>query len=325
VGLILSELGYFNLAALQLHRVITDTSASLSREKTTIFSDAYKEARRKVCRVEVAIDQVGASVEIDRIKSGKGRADFWLFLMPGDHVIRARLPKFQDTIAGFVAEAGGQLNVALVMQPVPIKSPRPVVTATAASEIMTNDHNEPPPVRPPSPPLPGDKPATNPLKTSSERQFVLGTGVWIPFGATPGVALGVQLQGGFRSLPRTDWWWELGVGARAALAPGYVPFGARFVYTWTALFAPCARYREHVFGCVLVAANGGGLALFNSRAFPGVGVRAGYEFHPSNRFSVAVFGDLELRFGSPKLNPGTDKDDGNRAVPAYVANTLIFF
>ncbi len=71
--------------------------------------------------------------------------------------------------------------------------------------------------------------------------------------------------------------------------------------------------------------NGGGYRA-SKWTLPGAGLRAGYEFHLNNRFSLALFLDAAATSDSPTI--GTDDLQlwsGNWLVPAFGSNLLIFF
>lgn len=312
-GLVLKSLGNFSAAAYQLHRAINDTSPTLSKQDRLDFTRAYSEALLRVCRVDINVDHVGARVEIDGIESNHGRADFWLFFEPGKHVIRAQLQGFLDTVETIETAAGAPRKVALVMQRIVDVTPSVVLTTTTVDLSRLER---------PAVSLYDDKPPPNPLKTSTNAGFVLGVGAWIPFGATPGVGLGGQLYGGWRSKS----WWEIGIEARAAWTLGIDNVAAGSAYTWALTAAPCGRIREHFFGCVLVQVSSGALRAIHSWTLPGAGARVGYEFHLNNRFSLALFGDMAARFGTATLGPGTSLVwTGKLLVPALGANVLTFF
>lgn len=312
-GLILLGLGEFGLAAHQLHSAVTDTSTSLSKQDRLDFSKAYSDVLVKVCRVDINVDHVGARVEIDGIESSKGRADFWLFLEPGKHVIQARLQGFFDTIETLETQAETPRKVALVMQRQLDVTPSAVVTTTSA-DLSQMSHLVPS--------LYAAKLPPNPYKTSTNAGFVLGFGAWIPFGAAPGVGVGGQLHGGWRSKS----WWEIGVEVQGAVTLGTDNSEPGSAYAWAVTAAPCGRIREHFFGCVLVQLNGVSFQTVELLTSPGIGLRARYEFRLNNRFSLGLFGDLAVRFGAPTL--GQDNFviwAGKLLVPALGANVFTFF
>ncbi len=313
VGLILLALRDFAPAAHQLHRAVNDTSTSLSKQDRLDFSKAYSDALLKVCRVNINVEHVGTRVEIDGVESGHGRTDFWLFLGPGKHVIRAALQGFGDTTETIETPPGTQRNVALVMQPRLDVMPSAVVTTTTVDLSKTSRL---------VPPLYVAKLPPNLYKTSTNAGFVLGIGAWIPFGAVPGLAVGGQLHGGWRSKS----WWKIGIEVRGAVTTGFSEFAFGSAYVWAVIAAPCGRIREHFFGCILVQMNGGSADSSVSWTSPGPGLRAGYEFQLNNRISLAVFGDLAVRFDAPTIGLiGKPSWSGNLLVPAVGAHLLRFF
>jgi hypothetical protein len=312
-GVFLSKVGDFVTAAHRLHRVLNDTSASLSRQDRLDFSQAYSDVLLKVCRVDIHLDRVGARVEIDRIERSRGRADFWVFMTPGDHVIRAHLQGFLDTIEGFVTEPGRPHSVTLAMQSMPVDSPPPFVTMTVLDELRVAGLNEP---------LYDAKLPPNRDETSTNGRFVFGIGPWISFGAVPGVGLGGQLHGGWRSRS----WWELGLEVRGAVTLGSGDIHAGSAYILTVTAAPCGRFGEHVFGCVLAQVEKGGSAFVDLSSSLSFGLRTGYEFHVNDRFSVALFGDLAFRPSLAALGLVTRPfSAGNWLFPVVGLNALTFF
>lgn len=312
-GVIWFAAGDFDIAANLLHRALNDTSTSLSAKDRLDFLKVYSDALPKVCHADIRVDHLGARVEIDHIERTEVHADSRLYLMPGDHVIRTRLQGFHDTIGGFVAEPGKQITLTILMQRIVDVRASAVIT-TATVEEQKAKHN--------SPSLYGDNPPTDRGKTSTNGRFVAGFGTWIPFGAAPGMGVGGQLHGAWRSKS----WWEIGLEVRAAWTVGIDGIEAGSAYAWAVTAAPCGRIREHFFGCVLLQVSGGALLAADSWTLPGAGVRAGYEFHLNNRFSLGLFGDVAVRFGAPTLGPGKSLVwTGKLLVPAIGANVLTFF
>ncbi|MBK9267046.1 MAG: PEGA domain-containing protein [Polyangiaceae bacterium] len=280
-GLILFEHGNYDVAAFHLLKAITRPAKGLSADEHAQFFETYHKALLKVCRVDVEVSRTGARVDLDGTDVGDEQANFWVFVNPGKHSMRATLEGFDDATHDFDAEAGGHEKVRLVMRP---KTSKPVVVEQKKDK--------------PTKTLYVAKPATNPLKSSSSGRFVLGGGVSTVFGATPGVALGLHGHAAWRSRS----WWEIGGDLRFAVTLGSGEYAFGSASTWAVIFAPCGRVREHWFGCLLVQGDGGLSHSLNSPWVRfGFGVRAGYEFHWNERFHVRLFGDLAIQHDWPRF------------------------
>jgi hypothetical protein len=109
-------------------------------------------------------------------------------------------------------------------------------------------------------------------------------------GATPSPALGPQIFAGWRSRS----WWEIGVDLRAAWS--FVPvedFAETQFSSWAVTVAPCARWRDRWFACVLVqAATSSRNDSSKVSYLPGFGVRGGAELTATEHVRVQVGVDV---------------------------------
>ena len=71
-------------------------------------------ARQQVCRLEVETNVVGAAIWVDGRKVTEGAAsDFWAFVRPGPHEVRASLEGHEDDVQRVELPAGGSERIAL--------------------------------------------------------------------------------------------------------------------------------------------------------------------------------------------------------------------
>lgn len=328
LGLVLLARRDFEGAAAVLHRAVNDTSTSLSTDERVKFSRAYSDALREVCRVNIKVDHADEQLEImiDDVTSRKGRAAYWLFLKPGTHVIRAKLEGFEDAVETIVTERNCPHDVNVELHLEPISRAPGVVTIALAEQSKTLVEKSHAFVAQSKTSVDAwtlytAKPLPNPLKTSMREGFVLGVGAWIPFGITPGVGIGGQLHGGWRSRS----WWEIGVDGRIAAALGGDELSAKSAYTWSLGLTPCGHYGAHVFGCVLVQLDGGASRNAGSWALPAFGARGGYAFHLNERFDVRVFGDFGVHLERPESYRDNTLIWAGKTVALALGATINFF
>ncbi|MBK9258224.1 MAG: hypothetical protein IPM54_00120 [Polyangiaceae bacterium] len=254
LGLVILEIGEPNVAAAYLLSAITKAHASpdLMRQ----FHDAFKRVRPKVCFVEVFVSEQNAEIFIDgKQQPDSGQNSFHVFVTSGSHTFQAKLSGFEDATETIDIPAGGEFKVRLELKPLPPPPPPPT----------------PPP--PPPPPVQVDKP-TNRL-SDSYTHFHLGAGGVLVLEATPGVAVGPQISGGFRRGS-----FSINGDARVAWAMGTLERAPDMQFmTWAAGLRPCAHH-TFLFGCGLVQVDG--LSSLSKGFTPqtrfGGGIRGGAEF-----------------------------------------------
>jgi len=80
------------------------------------FLTAFDKALTQVCRVDIEISEAHTTLSIDGVdKFPDTVTGFTLFLKPGEHELRARLPKFADGVQHFTALKGARMRVPLVL------------------------------------------------------------------------------------------------------------------------------------------------------------------------------------------------------------------
>ncbi|MBK9260246.1 MAG: PEGA domain-containing protein [Polyangiaceae bacterium] len=232
LGLVILEIGEPNVAAAYLLSAITKAQASpyLMRQ----FHDAFKRVRPKVCYVEVFVSEQNAEILIDgKQEPDSGKNSFHVFVVAGSHTFQAKLEGFEDGTETIDIPAGGEYKVRLELKPLP----------------------PPPPVQEEAKPNPDPKPAVvgKPPKRLSDSytRFHVGGGAVLVLEATPGVAVGPQISGGFRR-----GFFSINADARVAWAVGTLDSAPDMrLVTWAAGLRPCAHYR-FLFGCGLLQASG---------------------------------------------------------------------
>lgn len=291
LGLVLLEFREYQAAAGKLFFAV-EHGAGLGDAERTRFFQAYVVAKNHVCRLEVVIVQNGAKFEVDGEARLEGRHDFWTFVKPGNHTVRASLEGFEAQTMEIDAPKGGVLAIKIDLRPV-----KPKEGAAKQPDA------EPPPKTPNTPP-PECKPAalivvdTPPARTNSPRDngsFAVGLGLGFVFEATPTPAVGPHAFVAWRSRS----WWEVGVDARVAwtFVEDERSPTTQFV-TWSVGITPCGRVRNQWFGCALVQVDGTS-DTSNPRPalLPALGLRGGYEFVLRDRFGLQVLGEIVVRPG----------------------------
>ncbi len=321
VGEIFLNLRDFALAAQYLQRAVTDPSPSLSDLNRDRFFRKLQTALREVCRVDFVVDPMEARVVIDGFERGEKQGQFWIYLNPGRHRIHAESQGFRPYDTEMTTVRGCRRTLIIVLHHAPVAQEESIV----AQDVTTN---------PPlvierreavasTLPLYDAKLRPNLLNQAKFGNFALGLGLWIPFGMTPAFALGGQLHAGWRSRS----WWDAGIEFRlAGNVHGWVESDKRAL-TWSIGAAPCARHPWGFFGCGLLQVDGGivnGVANFWSA--PGIGGRAGYEFHLYERVRLRLSLDVVVHFferthGSPNNDPHA-ANAANSA--AFVLQCMLF-
>lgn len=334
LGLVRLGLRDFDSAAGFLYQAAHDTSASLSPYDRVTFFQALSVARREVCRVDIKVDQADEelAIEIDDVVRSKGRSVFWLFLKPGTHTIRAKLEGFQDAVETVITERGCEGNAVVELHLEPVSPPSRVVTMAFAEQLETLREQSSALIEKSKSsvdvwPLYSAKLPPNPLKPSVIGGFVLGAGVWIPFGMTPGLGIDMGVGGQLHAGWRSGSWWEIGVDGRLAWSLEEKPkFSAGSVHTWAIALAPCGRSRANFFGCVLLQVDGGAFGTAVRWQLGALGARAGYEFHLTERVYLRAFVDILGHFGTPDLRiEGAPLWGGFLLTPTVGMSALRFF
>jgi hypothetical protein len=271
IGLILLELGSHAGAAEHLLNAITKAQAPpyLMRQ----FHEGFARVRPKVCSVEVFVSEQGADVLIDVDQKLESESNgFHVFVPAGLHTFQAKLKGFEDGIETIDVPLGGELQVRLLLKPLPPPPPPPVHV----------------------PPLPNldtkpsalVKPHTS--LSDSYTHFSLGAGLVFVLGAGPGVAVGPQISGGIRR-----GFFSLNVDTRVAWATGTLERAPKTqLMTWAVGVRPCAHY-PFLFGCGVLQVDGLNSASegFTSQTLCGGGVRGGVEMDLRKPVRLHLWGE----------------------------------
>ncbi|MDI1484639.1 tetratricopeptide repeat protein [Polyangium sp. y55x31] len=142
LGLIALEGGAIAEAVQHLFLAFIDGHDIPPSERRQIVA-AFERARPQVCRLDITVSHLGAEVWIDGDfePASIGRNDFYVFVKPGRHEIRARLSGFKDAVQTVDAPKGGRETVPLLeLQPIPPPSSPP----TSASSPTPSSSTAPP-------------------------------------------------------------------------------------------------------------------------------------------------------------------------------------
>lgn len=132
-GLLVLEAGNAPRAAHLLLRAIEEAKGATADE-VDAFYRAYRAARKQVCRLDVETNVVGASIWVDGRKVADGTAsDFWAFVRPGPHEVRASLEGHEDDVQRVELPAGGSERIALFLRPVEARAAAPGASSRLAA------------------------------------------------------------------------------------------------------------------------------------------------------------------------------------------------
>jgi hypothetical protein len=83
-----------------------------SAEERLWFFAAYEKAQAEVTWVEVTVCVAGARVTLDvKPKNPEGHTQFFTFIAPGEHTLRASAEGYEDAFVQFTAVKGARINV----------------------------------------------------------------------------------------------------------------------------------------------------------------------------------------------------------------------
>ncbi|HVK70420.1 MAG TPA: hypothetical protein VM694_38470, partial [Polyangium sp.] len=96
--------------------------------------EAFLRTRPLVCRLDINVSHLGAEVRIDGElqPASLKRNDFYAFVMPGRHDVRASLPGYRDAVKTIEAPKGGRERVPLELVPNPPPAPSSPSSPAAA-------------------------------------------------------------------------------------------------------------------------------------------------------------------------------------------------
>ncbi|MDC3987314.1 hypothetical protein [Polyangium jinanense] len=266
------------------------------------FSDAYEVVRTKGAWVDVIISHAGARTTLDgKPRNESGFSAFAIFVLVGEHEVRASLPGHVDDARTFRVVPKEDMRIELTLKPIADfdSEPRLLTRENRSSSETPNElghesaSDEPTYTKQEDPfgyedPKQAEKPAPTRWSIGGGPVVVLGVASWMP-------AVGVVAGGRWRA----NEYVSLGLEGRAAwltTGVGGLPISAM---TAGGIASLCGHYRW-AFGCAI-----GHLGVvnvsFSSDAFkprtdhlfkPGIGGRLGARFVPARSFSVQ--GAVEL-------------------------------
>jgi len=112
-----------------------ENPAGLPEEQRRRFEEAQDRAEREVATVAIGANPTTAEVFVDERSLGAPRDTYIVFLDPGPHTFRARLPGYDDAVSTLDATPGAALQVSLLLRehrPPPVAPPIvPVVRCRA--------------------------------------------------------------------------------------------------------------------------------------------------------------------------------------------------
>ena len=258
-----------------------------------------------MCRLDITVSHLGAEVWIDgEIEPASiGRNDFYVFVKPGRHEIRARLSGFKDAVQTVDAPKGGRETVPLlVLEPIPPPSSAPAMPAAATlapSPLAASSFPNSAP----------SKPAARPPNSPMERRWSFGAGGVLVLGAVSqfpasGFVVSVDREVAPPVSVRLD--------ARAAWSPFDIEGWPIRGVTVGVLPALCVT-RSLFFGCFLGHLGGIGHETNTIRMPPssawrfrgGAGASAGIELHAWGPFQVRFTADVVVLRDRTPLRSGS--------------------
>lgn len=310
LGVLLVELDNAVVAADLLMNAIERARDAPASERLEFFK-AYEVAQSRVCRLEVTVSEAHAKILLDgKVTQEDGISGFAMFVRPGEHELRAKLPGFRDAVAHVVATKGGILSIELKLErdvePLPelptsgaaLASPKLVLPPLQQSSNVATDPNystkEDPFYEPPKP----DKP-----KEKQGPRFSLAAGIVTVFGvASWSPAVGPVVGIGLRPKEYVSF----GLEGRAAWLTTPVADSAISAMTAGGLLSACGHLKWF-FGCGLghlgVILMETDPASFKAATFTDVklggGLRVGARFELTKSLRIEASADALL------LNVGT--------------------
>ena len=150
LGVVLVQLDNAVVAADLLMNALERASDASPDERLEFFK-AYEIARSRVCRLEVSVSEAHARISLDgRVTQPDGVTAFAMFVPPGEHELRAKLPGFRDAAVHLVAAKGATLEVQLKLESEAIRVPalpaasfatHPVVLPVLRTSNIATDPN----------------------------------------------------------------------------------------------------------------------------------------------------------------------------------------
>ncbi len=300
LGVLLVQLDNAVVAADLLMNAL-ERATNVPPDERLEFFKAFEVARSRVCRLEVSVSEAHAKISLDgRVTQQDGVTAFVMYVAPGDHELRAKLPGFRDAAVHVVAAQGGTLDVELKLEseappmssmPVIGKPSSPSETPFSSTSNVVTDPNystkEDPFYEPPKPKKVEEKRGVR-FSVSGGFVTVFGVASWDP-------AIGAVLGG--RLSPNE--YVSVGLEGRAAWLTSGV--GGERISAMTAggLLSGCGHLKWF-FGCALghlgVLNVEFGKESFVEKKFaaftPGLGARIGAELRLKQ--SVLVLASVDF-------------------------------
>lgn len=300
LGLVLMKLGQLDRAGELLH-VAVGHGQGVSLQERREVAAAYDKAKVLSTWVNVDISQAGATVTYDGEPQNRGGySSFWMFSMPGEHTLRAKLDGYEEAVETFTAKAGEEITVTLRLLPKPEITPSDQTERTLETLLRKKRRFPPqlhgsnvagdPDYEPKEDPSYGEPKETKPIEKKSGPRFSINGGVVTVFGVASwnpavGGVVGVAVK------PKD--FLSLGIEGRAAWLTTRVADRAINAMTAGGLLSLCGHVKWF-FACPLghlgVIRTEGIESTFNVPPFnfvrPGGGGRLGVRFRPTEQLSL---------------------------------------
>ena len=297
LGLVLAKLGQIEKAAAELHDALMHGQGVAPLERQAVLA-AYDKARAATTLVNVDISHMGAQVSCDGDpRNREGYSSFWMFLLPGEHTLRATLDGYHDVVQTFTAKAGDEMSVTLSLVPlakapeqpwkdvIALRNKRRFPPQLLGSNVATDPNYEPN-----EDPFYGEPKQPKPEKKKTGPRFSVSGGVVTVFGVASwnpavGAVVGVGL--------RPNDYFSIGLEGRAAWLTTRVADRAINAMTAGGLLSLCGHVKWF-FVCPVghlgVIRTEGAESTFGNLSFtsvkPGIGGRFGVRFRPTERLSL---------------------------------------
>lgn len=292
-GLVLMKLGQFDKAAEKLHVALERGQGASSQERREI-AEAFDKARALTTWVNVPISHMGATISYDGGPLGVTSTFFWMFAMPGEHTLRAKLDGYEEAVETFTAKPGQEITVMLKLVPLPLPElPKP----QSENEDVLRKRRYPPYLHtsnvwgdpdyaPKEDPTYGEPKETKPMEKKTGPRFSVMGGVVTAFGvASWNPAVGAVVGVGLR--PHENF--SIGLEGRAAWLTTGVANRPISSTTAGGIVSACGHFRWF-FGCGL-----GHLGAINVQLDP-----ASYRAASLTYFKPGVGGRIGARVGIGK-------------------------
>ncbi|MDI1449670.1 hypothetical protein [Polyangium sp. 6x1] len=279
--------------------------ANTSPTERRAFSDAYEAVRAKGCWVDVILSHAGARFTIDgKPRNELGFSAFSLFVLAGEHEVRASLDGYADAVRTFRAVPKEDVRIELILKlrapagiepgsRVPKLDERPLSLAMNELRLAST---EPTFTKQEDPFAYEDPPSTQPAATQKPTRGSLGAGPVVVFGVASWMpAVGVVAGGSFRP----NEFVSLGLEGRAAWLTTGVGGEPISAMTAGGIASVCGHYRW-AFGCAIghvgvirvEPSSDGFKSEVATFVKPGIGGRVGARFVLARNF--AVHGGVDL-------------------------------